>query len=345
MKLAILSVMTLAVAWDATDCAGAAEARIELTVGTLPGAPISGAQEWSQLLGELGLANVSIRSAQSGEKPSIETDKQGSRVVYRVTGFLSSLNELHLPAGRFKPSDRARLGEWLRKLREEGPEVSTASRKPPFGLEAAQLEQVHDDLREKFGVGTAGQRPDALIEKVAAELGYPLEVSSEALAALSEADPVVEELRDVARGTALAAIVRPAGLGFRPLRTKEGDIEYRIAAAKGEDEVWPVGFPLLEKREQAAPQLFEFLTVAIDDITLAEALAAIEPRVKMPMIVDRNALARARIDLSTRRVSLPEKRMTYSLIIQGLLAQAALKWEVRLDERNQPLIWITSVKK
>ncbi|MBX7165747.1 MAG: hypothetical protein K1X74_05310 [Pirellulales bacterium] len=327
-------------------CTAGAQAAptIVLELGTMPGFPVTEAQRWSQLLGEICPSGVSIREARNGEQPEVATDRGASSVTYRVFGLLTPRNELLLPRGQFKPTDRRAIAAWFERLANEGPEVSTAAKRPPYGLEAGQLLEVGDDLRPLLGVSTKGRRPRAVLEEVGADLGFPLEVTAAAFKALDAADPISEELQDLARGTALAALVRPAGLGFRPLRTPDGEIEYRIEPVTKATDVWPVGWPLTDNRTQHAPQLFESLTVAIDDIPLAEALAAIQSRIKLPLLYDHSALARARIDLGAKRVSLPEKRSTYSLVLQSLLVQSRLTWEVRLDDADRPLIWITTAR-
>jgi hypothetical protein len=45
------------------------------------------------------------------------------------------------------------------------------------------------------------------------------------------------------------------------------------------------------------------------------------------------------------QADVPEKRMTYSQILNKVLLQARLKYELRVDEADKPFLWITTVKR
>ena len=75
-----------------------------------------------------------------------------------------------------------------------------------------------------------------------------------------------------------------------------------------------------------------------------EALAAIEGRLKVPFLYDRNAMALYEIDPAAVEASVPEKRMSYSLVLRRVLSQAKLEYELRVDEADKPFVWITSIK-
>ena len=92
------------------------------------------------------------------------------------------------------------------------------------------------------------------------------------------------------------------------------------------------------------PELFKFLNVEITDFSLGETLTAIGGRVKVPMVIDYNALARLEVDLATTKVELPKSNTFYGKALDRILFQANLKYEVRTDEADRPFLWISGLK-
>ncbi|MGD9647552.1 MAG: hypothetical protein AB7U73_17690, partial [Pirellulales bacterium] len=99
------------------------------------------------------------------------------------------------------------------------------------------------------------------------------------------------------------------------------------------------------RRRELVPKLFEFLNVEIDGISVGEAVANIAPRLEVPVLYDRAALARHDIDVNSVDAAIPAKRTSYSLLLNRLLFQARLKYELRVDDGNRPFVWITTIKK
>jgi hypothetical protein len=323
--------------------AGAADAppNVSFELLTRQGAPITAAQQWYQTLTELGIDGLQIRSAHPGDEISIRQAGSDDALRYQVVGILSPDNVLYVPGGKFKASEVAKLRAWLASLKEGGVEGVTEPRSA-FGLTARQLADVNDDLKQPLGISTKGQRADRAAEPLADRLKYPLELDASARRLLAEVT-LADELTSVSRGTALAAMLRPAGLAFEP-RHSDGALRYRVRKALAGREAWPVGWKPTQRPAKILPELFEFLNVEIKDISVAEALSAIEGRLKVPLLFDYNALAAAEIDPAAVTAEVPEKRMTYSQVLQKVLAAARLKYEVRTDEADRPLIWITTIK-
>jgi hypothetical protein len=73
-------------------------------------------------------------------------------------------------------------------------------------------------------------------------------------------------------------------------------------------------------------------------------MSVIGQRLKAPLLMDHNAMARHGIDPEKVVVSFPASRTTYSLILQKVLFKAGLKEELRVDEAGNPFLWVTSVK-
>jgi hypothetical protein len=138
--------------------------------------------------------------------------------------------------------------------------------------------------------------------------------------------------------------VRPLGLVV--LVTGQGQRVggLRIAPPQAKQEPWPVGIALVGSPNKSAPTLFKFINVEINEEPLSSALEAIAGRLKMPVLFDHNAIALQDIDLNTK-VSLPAKKTYYKKIIDDLLFQAKLRSELRVDDRDEPFLWITSIKK
>jgi hypothetical protein len=121
------------------------------------------------------------------------------------------------------------------------------------------------------------------------------------------------------------------------------EIRLRITSSRNSKEHWPVGWPPKGNPSETLPDLFKFLNVEIEKTPLSETLTAIGGRVKAPLLFDHNALARGEIDLQTK-VTLPKSNTFYARALDRLLAQAKLKYELRVDEADKPFLWITTMK-
>jgi hypothetical protein len=259
-----------------------------------------------------------------------------------VIGVLTEDNVLHLPGAKFSVRDTARLRKWIDELGDQGIESATEP-KSAFGLSARQLEQVMSDLRRVVTIKTRGVPTAKALRQIAEPLAISvasLPTNERALAATTCTD----ELQGVSSGTALAALLRPAGLAFAPRRGSGGKLEYQMARAQAGRESWPVGWKPKDMPNKVLPVLFEFLNVEIADIPVSEALTAIEGRLKVPFLFDHNSLAARGVDPAKVQAEVPSKRMTYSQILHKLLTGAKLKYELRVDEADQPFVWITTIK-
>lgn len=318
-----------------------ARPRVSIEVLTRSGVPLTASQQWYKTLTDLGIEGLQIRSASPGDEMSISQTGTDAAPRYKVVGILSTDNVLYLPGGKFKHNDSGKLRSWLANLGDGGAEGVTEPRSA-FGLTPRQLVEVNDDLKQTLGFSTKAQRADRAVAQLATRLKHAVELDAAQRRVLAEVT-LADELSDVSCGTALAAMLRPAGLAFEPERSG-GATGYRVRKAKVGREAWPVGWRPRTRPAKAMPELFEFLNVEIKDISVAEALAAIEGRLKVPFLFDYNALAVEEIDPKTVTAAVPEKRMTYSQVLQKVLATARLKYEVRVDESEKPLIWITTIK-
>ncbi len=155
---------------------------------------------------------------------------------------------------------------------------------------------------------------------------------------------LLDELKGLSGGTALAALLRPLGLAFSLDRRPGEEPHIKIDRRDQLKETWPLGWPLEDAPVTTAPKLFERITVEIKKTPLSKALDALNGRVGLPILMDHNSILLQQIDLETR-VSLPEGQQFYRRIYDQLLFQAGLKAEILLDDAKQPFLWITTIRR
>jgi hypothetical protein len=332
---------SLAITWTLGALA-AEKPRISLELLTRPNVPLTASQQWYKTLSGLGLDGLRIRQGGASDQPSVASDGSGTARAFNVVGVLGADNVLYLRGGKFAAGDTARLRKWFDELADQGVEGVTEPR-TAFGLSARQLEQVMADFRRPVGSKTRGTGCADAVRRISESLAIPVEGLATSERALSAAK-VGDELQGLSSGTALAALLRPLGLSLAPRRASGGRLVYEIGPARAARESWPVGWKPKTKPHQALPELLEFLNVEIADIPVSEAIAAIEGRLKVPFLFDRNAMAAHGIDLAKVPAEVPSKRMTYSQIMHKVLNEAKLKYELRVDEADHPFIWITTIK-
>jgi hypothetical protein len=316
--------------------------QVSLELATEQGFPITGAQQWSKLLADLGLTNFRIRAATGVDQPKIEQTGDKKSASFRVVGILTARNVLVVPGGQFSTRDSAAIRKWLDNLSDQG-EAGVTERRSAFGLLAKQLAEVNEDLKQPLDFSTSNSSLIDAVEKLKRRLKNPVVI--DAAAKLDMDDVKIEdELLGISAGTALTVMLRPAGLVLTPERPQSGTLQYRIAKPVEGQQSWPLGWPPEKKPIDILPDLYEFINVEISDTPVKDAVDAIAERLKVPFLYDRNAMALYDIDLSKINATVPSKRSTYSLILQKVLIQAKMKPELRLDEANKPFFWVTSIK-
>jgi hypothetical protein len=320
-----------------TEAAG----RVRLEIFTDERAPITSQQQWLRQLSAAGVTNFRIHAGEPTDKVGVEVQGTEADPLYLVSGMITSGNELVLPGGRFRPSDAPQVARWLKNLAEKG--VRKEEPRGPFGLTEGQFRIVQKDLAQPVGFSTKGLSRAQAVEKIGGRLAAPPRIEPGALDADSE-DKLAEELSSVACGTALACVLRPAGLGLLPRVDDGGQPEYAVVRAKRDMEIWPVGWPPEKPLPQVIPTMYESLNANIQDVSLSTALGALSKRLKVPFLFDHNALARHEIDPDKKKVNSPQSKITYQHLLRKILSQAGLKSEVRIDEAGKPLVWITTVK-
>jgi hypothetical protein len=318
----------------------AAAPRVSLELATEQGFPITGAQEWHKLLTSIGIEGLRIRSAKGIDQPAIEQIGTPDRPSYQVLGILTAGNQLIVPGGKFTLRDAGRIKNWLENLADQG-EAGVAQRRTAFGLLAQQLLDVIDDLKRPVGFTTRELALTEAVDKIGGTLKYPLQIDAAARNDLREVT-IEDDLSELSCGTALAAMLRPAGLVLTPERPLGGQLQYRIARPVAGKEHWQVGWPAEQRDADVLPRLFEFINVEIADVPVQDAVDAVAEGLEVPFVYDRTAMAWHKIDLTAIDATVPGKRTTYSLLLQRVLSQAKMKPELRLDEADKPFFWITS---
>jgi hypothetical protein len=331
-----------------------AAAPVELELATERGVQVTAPHEWLQLLTQVGIDNVRVRGARPGDRPAVQNIGTSERPRYHVTGILTLRNELLLAGGTFSRGDRSRLKDYFERLAADGADSLTAPR-GMFGLTEKEIEAVFADLAQPIDFETEGQLPRAVIDRLQTAFASKVVVDAEADPALRDATPCADELQGLSAGTGLAIMLRSDGLVLRPDKPRGQAVVYRIALLENnvltrstlgkttdhELRQWPIGWEPQKPPGAAAPSLLEFLNAEIDGYTLEETLAAISPRLKIPLYLDHAALAAHHIDPAKIQIRLPRTRTFYKRLLDRVLAQARLGSEVRVDEAGTPFLWIT----
>lgn len=315
-------------------------ARVELELYADRSAPLTAQQEWLSALAQAGVENLRIHTQTPGDKPGIETRGTEASPVYVVTGALSAHGELLLPGARFQRGEANRLASWLADLGRLGP--SHSQPKTVFGLTAAQFEQVQKSMALPVAFATKGHGGREVVENIARQLPSPLRIDAGQLQAM-EGVSITAELSGVSCGTALAYVLRPAGLAMVPVAVNN-TVEYQVLSpARGAD-IWPVGWETEKTLQKALPAMFEFFNANVEGVPVSRVLDVISQRLKTPVLLDQNALARYDIQPDKILANAPQGRTSYNLLLRKVLSPAHLKFEVRVDEAGKPLIWVTSVR-
>jgi hypothetical protein len=327
----------------AQSTATAADGRVELTLTIQKNAPLTASQQWLPVLDEVGFSSTRI-SSEVPEKP-LDIVKSGTDAhpSYRVNGILTANGDVLLPPGRkFSQSDKRGMKEWIRALRAQGPE-GTSGVKLPFGLTKAQFEEARKDLRTAATAKTKGAEPVAMFKEVTKGLTNTVVLDADAEKALAASGAVRDELQGLAIGTAVAALVRPAGLVLQP-RASNGRIEYLVTDGRGAGENWPIGWASKEGAGKLVPTLLEKEETQDIEVPLAAALGEIQTRVGVPFVYDYNGMATIGVDLASAKTQMKAGQIYYGRLLTRMLTQAKLKYEVRQDDAGRPFLWIATIR-
>ena len=84
---------------------------IELEVAAEGDAPFGALQKWNNVLIEMDLARVRLRGVHAGDEPRLEERGAGGAKRFILLGLVNRRDELMLPGGVFRASQRAELAD------------------------------------------------------------------------------------------------------------------------------------------------------------------------------------------------------------------------------------------
>jgi hypothetical protein len=315
---------------------------VYLEIATEAGLSLEAPSQWLRALKDLPLESLRIRTARAGDAPRVESRGRETTTSYHVLGVLRTDNRLYLPGGKFRLQDKAALRGWLGKL-ATGQQSDGDHRTQSFGLSERALVDVFDRLALPVRRPTKDQLVSRVVAQIRSDLTLPMEIDPAVTARLRSDERVADELSGLSSGTALAAALRPLGLALVPTDAG-GRVQLRVTSGRKVRQAWPVGWSPETNPREALPKLFEFLQVEIAKTPLNQALEAIQGRLEVPFLLDHNALASRQIDPAKIEVRFPAKRSFYKRILDRVLYQAGLESRLRVDEAQQPFIWITTIR-
>jgi hypothetical protein len=338
LVFATLTSLVLCAAQSAT-----AAPRVDLEIALMPGFVPTDLAAWNEMLSGVGVDNLRLGgSGNATKKIALEQPDGSGTSNYRVFGVLTPGNELLLPGAKFSRSSKAALTKWISDLKTAGPPKKPGEKPLPFGLQPAQLEAIGKDLGTRADFSTTGQSVKQVLIEVGNRTKNALVAEPQIAAGLNAMEKVPGELKGLACGTVLAAVLRREGLSMVPRATSSGGIEYFITRARADQDVWPVGWPAEKPIPEMVPDLFTLRNVQIDDIPASQLLTVVAERVKVPMLFDEQAILQKKIDVSKIRIKIPEGKLGYQGVLDRTMFQAGMKHEVRIDDAGRPFLWITA---
>jgi hypothetical protein len=188
---------------------------------------------------------------------------------------------------------------------------------------------------------TANMRRSDAVRKVIETMPHPVELDSDADRILLGSNWVSDELRDISAATALAILLRPAGLSLSRKAGIGERTEFKISASN--EEPWPVGHPPPDQWGGSIPSLAQRMPlVEIVEQPLSAPLKAIQSRLRVPILIDHYALQERGASYVSTMVSSVGRDVSYDETLNELLGNAGLQYEVRVDERGSAFLWITT---
>jgi hypothetical protein len=316
----------------------ATAAVVDLEVAMETVLPITRIKAWASFLQKAGFTNVQLRSAKLTDMPTVKTLGSEESPTYVVTGILAG-ETLHLPGGTFKYGqiDEAKL--WIKRLQGDGAAALT-TQKGAYGLSRDQIVEVFDQLTLKVKTETTGKTTKVVIRSISRIWNLPVSVDPAARMQLFSEAPFNDELQGVTSGTAMAIVLKSAGLIMLPNKPIGSDVRIRITKPVKDLAFWPVGWKSSQNLGKTAPDLFNELSVEIKNTEISKTVIAIRQRLQTPVFFDYASIAKRGISLD-KKVNVPAGKIFYKKILDIALSQAGLHSKVMVDEANQPFVWIS----
>ena len=336
-----LRVTILLLSWHLlTATTVAARPPVRLELATRKGVPLTGQQRWLTTLRGL-TDSIRIRRARNGDKPEIRDIGTRFAPSYLVIGILTDRNSLLLPGATFRTTDRTEIVRWINRLRSDGIDA-VAAPKGQFGLTEKQWVAINKALQQRVEFSTRNLRSFDVASQIAKRVSVPFALDAVGRRILEKNQRLLDEYQGLSSGTAMAALLHSIGLVMVPEKPQGEDLQIGVVKASDAEHYWPIGASPANAPGRAFPKLFNKLTVTIDDQPVATVVEAVKKRLEIPVLQDYPALAKQGLDLTRDRVTLPEQRSYYHSILRDSLRQAGMKYELRVDDRGQPFLWITT---
>ncbi len=323
-------------------------AEVELELATAEGLPLAGHRAWHERLTELGVDRLRLRPARPGDRVDVRTEGDEPRQTIQIQGWISAAGQLAVPYHKFEVGQTAALRRWLEGLRagDIGPPQAQG---PPdrFGLSAESATRLNAALAETIAPTTLGRGRWEVFGELRTAAKLPIVVAPNAQVVPGgpgeELDVLADELGGLTVGTALAVLLRPAELGWRPSE-RDGALTLLVERRAPGVAQWPIGHPARGSGKGDVPQYFAFSRVGLGPASVEAAAREIETDLKLAVRLDRWALARHSIDPSTTEVTFALRHTAYSTAVRQLLGPAKLQAKLLRDEADHYFLWITTLR-
>ena len=314
---------------------------IELEVAIDSGSSLTAPQEWTGILGKMGLARVRLRGIRASDQPVITPLQVGKSTHFQVLAILSSRDELILPEHRFRTQDRRKLQTYFEQLPAEA--QHRALPRGRFDLTEDQIRDLLTELSQPVSFSTKDETGSNVLRRLEETLSVPIVRSPQSTILLTE--PWANELRGVSTGTALAIGLRQQGLVLRPEQPRGETLRLTVEIYDRERDAWPVGWKPERSVRLVAPQMFKQITLEARDITFSEVLSQLQPQLKVPVLQDHWILTQRKIAPEQVPIKMARRKTYLKGALDRLASQARLATELRVDEQGEPFIWITQFGK
>lgn len=331
-------------------------------------------QSWRSLFASLDVP-VRLRSGRQFDKIEIKERSKGRLRHITVIGQINKSGKLVFEGRTFTRTQTRELKEWIRELQTYGSQ-GTPEGKPLWGLNKSQFVSIYNALARVNLQDLSGLTFAQATRKLQLPDQFPLRLTTKAESHLlrrsrtpittstgeeSDTPPrpanrTQNRLEGISTGTALAVLCSEFGLGFRPSRTPDGNIELEVIPlsqlpklqltkkqSKNSDirQIWPVGWDLETIGSKAVPTLYQLLALELDETPILDALAAIEEKSQVPMLVDFGSSNARGLNLNTLTVSYSYRQSSWSQLLRAITVPHKMTRKIRLDEASNPFVWIT----
>lgn len=320
------------------------ELKVELLTGEAGNGII--AQRWAGVFREMGV-RFRIRRAVLNDKPETSEQQVGTLRYVTVKGTLDRSGRIQFADRAFTRNDTDKMTEWFAGLKTYGAQGSPAGQ-PAWGLSKKQFSALHGELSRPLKLSTHGLKLEEALQNFPLPRQHPLRTTIATRSWLRTeftGDTTVrQELEGLSTGTALAILLNDYGLGFRPLRTPQGQIEITVDPLSKTTDVWPIGWDLTKSRPETAPELFKLIPVEFDGVRLLDVTTAISTKTGVPILYDHFRIEAADIKLPTLTATHPSRKTSWSLMLRRITTPHKLTRRLRIDEQGTPFVWITTLQ-